>query len=156
MDEKIFLIFLEKGLLAFVLVVIGFLFNWILQSAKSRSEMANKLAVDRASAYKSLWKTLASIRPGINEDVSPDKVSEIEKALIKWYHDEANALYMSRGTSKQYMLTRRSLCEKPIDSKKIRRRISRLRTQLKIDCGIYTDFEGILPLPSRHPKSANK
>ena len=151
MEDQIFLILLEKGLLAGIAVLIGFVFNWVLQSAKLRSEMVKELAVERANAYKALWKTLAAIRPGIDEEISPELVNKIEAALVKWYHDEANALYMSWGTSRQYMLARRWLSRQPINSKKIRQRISRLRTQLKADCGIYSDIEKLLPLPSRKP-----
>lgn len=155
-DEEILLIFLEKGLLAIVLVVVGFLFNWILQSARLRKEMANELAVDRAAAYKELWKKLASIRPGIGKKILPSDVEATEKVLVDWYHHEANALYMSWTTARQYMLARRWLNKKPINSRQIRRRISRLRTQLKIDCGIYSGIEGILPLPSRTAKGNHK
>ena len=150
-ENEIMLILLEKGLLAGILVAVGFLFNWILQSARLRKEMANQLAADRAAAYRDLWKKLASIRPGIEKDILPEEVEVIEKVLVEWYHDEANALYMSWGTAKKYMLARRWLGKKPINSKQIRRRISRLRTQLKIDCGIYSEIQGRLPLPSRHP-----
>lgn len=157
MDEKVYLILLEKGLLAVVLVFVTFLFNWVLQAIQLRGETAKDLISDRSKAYIELWKGLAEIRPLSNEEVTPEKAQEMEKFLVDWYHNKANALYMSWNTTRKYMLVRQALEEHPIDSQKIRKRISRLRTQLKVDCGIYTDLEAFLPLPTPSPKkSANK
>jgi hypothetical protein len=154
MDEKIFLILFEKGILATVLLIFGFLLNAILQANKLRGETVAKLAENRASAYEKLWKGLALIRPADDEEVSHEKRKQVEKLLADWYHDDSGALYMSWLTARRYMLLRRALDNKDSSSKMIRNQISLLRTRLKIDCGIYSCFEGMMQLPSR--KSANK
>ena len=154
MTDEMFLIFFEKGVLALVLLILGYFLNSILQANKIRGETAAKLAVNRASAYENLWKKLAEVRPAYSEDVSHEKRNELEDLLIKWYHDESGALYMSWLTARRYMLLRRALDNKGTPSATIRKQVSLLRTRLKIDCGIYSALQGLLPLPSR--KNANK
>jgi hypothetical protein len=146
-NSEVLIILFEKGLLALVVLFAGFLFNWILQTYKLKREAANQIASDRSKAYLELWKALAAIRPRSDEVISKEKKDEIEKVLVDWYHTEAFALYMSWGTARKYMLLRKALDEKPINSDKVRKRVSRLRTQLKVDCGIYSGLEAILPLP---------
>lgn len=154
-NREILKILFEKGLLAIIVLMAAFLFNLILQRNKLRGEAANEIAADRSKAYIELWKRLAEVRPGGDEEISPEKVKQIESALIDWYHKEAFALYMSWGTAKRYMQLRKSLEETPINSRKITRQVSLLRTQLKVDCGIYSEIEAIMPLP-KLKKNANK
>ena len=52
MEEKIFLILFEKGILAAVLLIFGFVLNAILQENKLRGETVAKLAKKRALAYE--------------------------------------------------------------------------------------------------------
>jgi hypothetical protein len=154
MDEKIFLILFEKGILAAVVLIIGFFLNAVLQANKLRGETVAELAKERAAAYGQLWKELALIRPADNEEVSSDQRKQMEQILADWYHEHSGALYMSWLTARRYMLVRRALDDTNTTSKCIRKQISLLRTRLKIDCGIYSYLEGLLPLPSR--LSANK
>lgn len=146
-NSEVLKILFEKGLLALVVLFAGFLFNWILQKHKLQREAANQIASDRSNAYLELWKALAAIRPRSDEVISEEKRDEIEKVLVDWYHKEAFALYMSWGTARKYMLLRKALEVQPTNSDKIRKRVSKLRTQLKVDCGIYSGLEAILPLP---------
>jgi len=146
-SSEVLKILFEKGLLALVVLFAGFLLNWILQKNKLRREAANEIAYDRSQAYLDLWKALAAIRPRSDEIITHEKKDEIEFAIVDWYHKEAFALYMSWGTARRYMLLRKALQEQHINSDKIRKRVSKLRTQLKVDCGIYSGLEAILPLP---------
>jgi hypothetical protein len=149
MEEKIFLILFEKGILATILLITGFLLNAVLQANKIRGETIAELAKDRADAYKKLWKEVALIRPAENEEVSSDQRKQMEKILTDWYHEDSGALYMSWLTSRRYMLLRRSLDDTNSTSDFIRNQVSLLRTRLKIDCGIYSYIDGLLQLPSR-------
>ena len=155
MEDKLFLILLDKGVLAIVLLSIGFLFNSILQKNRLRGEVLTQLASKRADAFESLWKGIAKIRPKDSENVTPDKKKEITELLKKWYHDESGALYMSWHTAKRYMLLRRSLTDEKATSDEVKKQISLLRTRLKIDCGIYSYYEGFKQLPSPRNKRAN-
>ncbi len=142
------LILLEKGILAVILVFIGFALKWILQTYKLKGDTISALSKDRGEAYQKLWKDLAAMRPGENEKLSESDVKDLKSLLIEWYHHDAGAMYMSWSTAKQYMLLRRTLDERPIDDKKIRSSVSRLRTKLKVDCGIYSKLDAMLPLPN--------
>ena len=149
MEDGMFLIWFEKGLLAMGLLIVGFFLNYILQANKIRGETAAKLAINRADAYEKLWKGLTEVRPADSENVSTDKRKELEKFLIKWYHDDSGAFYMSWSTARRYMLLRRMLDNKKTSNDIIRKQVSLLRTRLKVDCGIYTGLQGLLPLPNR-------
>lgn len=152
--SQFLLILFEKGLLALVLLLGAFLFNLILQKHKLRAEAANKIASERANAYRELWKGLAAVRPIGSQDVTEEDARKLETFLVNWYHKEAFALYMSWGTARRYMLARRALDKRPIDSHQIRKSISRLGTQVKVDCGIYSNLQALLPLP-KPPSSAD-
>lgn len=146
-SSKVLTILFEKGLLAMILLLAAFLFNFTLQRYKLRGEAANEIAADRAKAYVELWKVLAEVRPLDDEDIPPKKVKEIESVLKHWYHNQANALYMSFKAAKCYMLLRQALQITPINAQLIRKRVSLLRTQLKVDCGIYSQWDAKLSLP---------
>ena len=154
MEDGSFLMWFEKGILATVLLVIGFFLNYVLQANKIRGETAAKLANNRASAYEKLWKDLAKVRPADNEDISLRKRKALENLLIDWYHDDSGALYMSWSTARRYMLLRRALDNKNTSSDMVRKQVSLLRTRLKVDCGIYTGLQGLLQLPKI--KGSNK
>ncbi|MEE4190262.1 MAG: hypothetical protein V2I66_01715 [Halieaceae bacterium] len=150
------LILLENGLLAVVLLLAAFFLNLVLQRSKLRGEAANEIAGDRAKAYIALWKSLASVRPLDKEPVTPEKAAEIEKVLVDWYHEQANALYMSWGTAHRYMKLRQALAQDAINSKLVRARVSALRTQLKVDCGVYSSWDAIRRLPKPKKKKKKK
>ena len=149
MDEKIYLILFEKGILATILLLTGFLLNAVLQANKIRGETVAELAKDRSDAYKKLWKEIALIRPADNEEVSSDKRKQMKKILTDWYHDDSGALYMSWLTTRRFILLGRALDDTKTTNDFIRKQVSLLRTRLKIDCGIYSYLDGLLQLPNR-------
>lgn len=53
-SSKVITILFEKGLLAMILLLAAFLFNFTLQRYKLRGEAANEIAAGRAKAYVEL------------------------------------------------------------------------------------------------------
>jgi hypothetical protein len=155
-NSPVLLILLENGLLAVVVLLAAFFLNLVLQRSKLRGEAANELAGKRADAYIALWKSLAAVRPLEKEEVTPARAAEIEEALVDWYHEQANALYMSWGAARRYMKLRQALQQEPIDSDLLRKRVSALRTQLKVDCGVYSSWDAIRRLPKPKEEEEEK
>ena len=153
-NSELLKIVFEKGLLAIVVLLAAFLLNMVLQRSRLRGEATNQIAADRSMAYIELWKLLSAVRPRDDEIISPGRVAQIESVLYDWYHTEAYALYMSWRTTKRYMQLRKTLQLTPIDSDKIRKGVSSLRTQLKVDCGVYSSFDALRQLP--RPKIETK
>ncbi len=97
-----------------------------------------------------MWKKISNFRPVANEKITEIRSKEILGVLETWYHEEANAIYMSWGTTANYFLALRCLKERPPDSDKIRSKVSLLRTHLKVDLGIYSKNEAGKKLPSAY------
>ena len=70
-DQKIWLIILDKGLLAIALAVVAGLVKWLLQRDQAQRDLVREIAPKRAEAYERLWK--------VTEPLCRKKHSEIDQ-----------------------------------------------------------------------------
>lgn len=148
-DAELSLLLLDKGLLALLALLVGFVLNWGLQRSKSQDDLRNALAVDRARSYQCLWKILA-VAPA--SGLSRVERADLEVAMTDWYHDQSGALHMSWWTARRFIRVLDSLrATPPTAEHQLRKQISRLRTSLKRDCGRYGFFGQFIDVGPARP-----
>ena len=150
-EQQIYITLLDKGLLALLLLIAGFGLNFILQSRKSRDETIRELAVARAEAFKALWSLMSQIKPSETADTSKNTVADTERKLTKWYHEDGGALYASWQTTRAVLLALDTLRNPEVSPDDVRIAVSRVRTQLKKDIGVYTSLDAWRQLPKPRP-----
>lgn len=125
----------------------GFFAKWFLQSRKSRDELLQALAPQRAEVFIALWKLTTSFRGNPKEQLTPSRRAEVNGEFREWYYNKAGALFLSWRASKQYLIAVDRLRDPQADEKALEKEFSLLRTALKRDSGIYTWWNGCRQLP---------
>jgi hypothetical protein len=135
----------------------GFAYKWFLQERKSRDELAHALATERAKKLHDLWSITS--RPKIEtlkdkDVVDPELLKEANEAILKWYREDAGALFLSwRATDLLFRVLDVLRRKGTVRKRDVRKAVSALRTRLKYDCGFYSywDVERQLKDPKPMP-----
>ncbi len=144
-EQDLWLVILDKGILAIILAVLVFGLNWVLQKRKSRDEFINSISSFRVRAYQALWKISEPAKYADVDTLDEKRREKIYHSLLDWYYDENGALFLSYPSSEALVEVKKALFAKPEDTEKgsreqtqlIRDNFSNLRTWLKVDCGTY-------------------
>ena len=136
-NETLAITLIDKGLLAAVFLVAGFLLNALLERQKARSATLTALAGQRAEAFRELWRVLAAVRPTDGGVVAKQTRQTLDLRLTEWYHEHNGALFTSWRTTKQVLRTMDTARNLDASDQEVRTAVSLLRTRLKRDCGIY-------------------
>jgi hypothetical protein len=94
-DQQISLTLIDKGLLALLAGIGGFLLNWLLQKKKSRDEILHELTSSRVKAYKRLWAISGKLITSRKDEIPPDVRLQIDQELIEWYYEKGGAMFLS-------------------------------------------------------------
>jgi hypothetical protein len=156
-DQQISLTLIDKGLLALLAGIGGFLLNWLLQKKKSRDEILHELTSSRVKAYKRLWAISGKLITSRKDEIPPDVRLQIDQELIEWYYEKGGAMFLSWRATERFLGAVDILRNAKSSSGDIRTAFSRLRTELKRDCGIYSAFESkrVIPQPRPPLEAAN-
>lgn len=140
--KELMIILIDKGLLAIMVLIVGYYFNKLLQKKKARDSMLEAIVEQRISAYKSLWETTQVVKFARREEILLDEKQELAEKLSQWYYKDGAAMFLSFKASKLYGEAREVLREDSTASfKEIQQTFSSLRTQLKNDLKIYSEGE---------------
>jgi hypothetical protein len=151
---------LEKGLLLIVGAMLGFFFNWLIQKKKTkdqqrlqdqrlidelqlqkqtaRDEFVTAISESRVEAYVELWKFTERVKYATKEVIPKDRRKELFHHLVKWYYEDAGAMFLSFNATARFNEARQKLCNSSSSDEEVREAFSSLRTELKFDCGIYS------------------
>lgn len=158
----LFKIILEVGLLGLLAVLIKFLIDEHNSKKRLREESLTGLLNSRLDSYKDLWMITAfcncssqESRCEVNDQKEKSdprcrfqtKKGDIYKEMRSWYFDQGNGVYLSHKSKSIYdeikdlekdekMIV--DLFQKNNDIDVL---LSRLRSSLKHDCGIYDEQE---------------
>ncbi len=134
----------------------GFCVKWFLQDRKARHDVVKELADKRAEAFIDLWKKTTlpvEIRSLDKGSVVPDDfLKGANDELGLWYYDEAGALFLSWRATQAFLDLLDTLRSERPGKKAVVDAFSRLRTHLKQDCGIYTEWDSFRKL--RRPRES--
>jgi len=136
---------------ALVIAFAAFLFDRRLQERRARDETLEELAPKRVEAFASLW--------GLTEGAASRDRTQLDQELTDWYYKDAGALFLSWSAA-DCLLRALDVVRDPTSSDSRRRTVfSTLRTELKIDAGIYRSSERnkqtFVPRPSPSPTTTD-
>ncbi len=146
--NELFMVIIDKGLLAILLLLIGFWINRKLSEYKSNLEQNLQtkilLAESKLPSFTSLWQITAPTSPTRKKNLNDKERTDLNLALVNWYYQKGNGLYLSNELRELYLCARESLTlssEDPNSEKEISDNFSKLRTALKNEIGIYGSFK---------------
>lgn len=136
----------------------GFLTKWFLQAKKSRDELLRELSPKRVEKLTDLWELTMPFAKSPQEQSILERRIESDTKFREWYFTKSGALFLSWEGTKRYFNaidTLRDVDSSPIQLKE---KFSRLRSELKHDCGIYTRWNRNkqLTAPREPLETANK
>jgi hypothetical protein len=147
LSEKIILALVDKGVLALVAAAVGYCLNALLQKDRARAEFLIAIAASRVEAYKELWRLTEKVKIAASEtELDKEKMESIEKNLEDWYYDSSGALFLSFDATDQFFKAKEKLRHSSSNDD-LKESFSLLRTNLKYDCGIYSNKEKNKLLP---------
>jgi hypothetical protein len=144
-NESFLLTLIDKLLIGAILLIAGFWLNGRLEKLKGQLALQNALAPARASAFGALWKLTQPLTPRAGQLPAAQECVDAFLELRKWYYSENGAMHLSLDAS--------DLCLKLLDALenqdaiKAKRLASGLRTQMKVDLGVYTRAQARVSLP---------
>jgi hypothetical protein len=144
-NESLILIIIDKLLIGAIFLIAGFWLKGRLEKLKGQLALQSALAPARASAFGALWKLTQPLTPRARQLPTIQECADAFLELRKWYYAENGAMHLSLDAS--------DLCLKLLaalenqDGKAAKKLTSGLRTQLKVDLGVYTRGQGRVSLP---------
>ncbi|UCF27171.1 MAG: hypothetical protein JSW42_11055, partial [Chloroflexota bacterium] len=94
-QEELIITIIDNGLLALIIAVIAFVFNWLLQRQKAKDELRKALSSKRAESFGELWSKTYRLRYSKDEQISSKDRDDLYEELTCWYYDEKGAMYLS-------------------------------------------------------------
>ena len=144
--EKLLLTLLNGLGIGAILALLGYWFQKHLASDRARNEFVKAVAENRAKQYEFLWGITEQARRFKDNKPSPDDRKNLSEELTKWYYG-GGAMYLSFVAVNQFFKTRKYLLDETRCGNDIWVEFSRLRTEMKHDCGIYNRKEADTPIP---------
>jgi hypothetical protein len=148
--DSVLLAIVDKLLIGVLILVFGFWLNARLEKLKGQIALQNAVAPNRGAAYEKLWALTEDLSPRGPLELSRDKCQELLNALRKWYYENGYAMYVSLDAAdlvlKGLAVLERSE-EEQFEPQEAKRAFSSLRTQLKVDMGVYTPAEANMQIP---------
>ena len=136
-NQTLFVTVLDKAIIGGLLLVAGFWLNRSIELFKSQLEFRKQTAVAREAAYRRLWALTQIFSPSIRTDLPTEHRDEVALSLRSWYYTDGNGIYLSRTAADLFFKARDLLKQPDEDADRIRHAFSALRTQMKLDVGVY-------------------
>ncbi len=135
----------DKLLIGIILVIAAFWLNERLEQLKGQIALQNAIALSRASAFGALWNLIQPLTPrGEHLPMEQDCAGAFSD-LRKWYYSESGAMHLSLDATDLCLKLLNALESR--DAKAAKRWSTALRTQLKVDLGLYTVAQAKIQLP---------
>jgi len=149
LPDNVALAIVDKLLIGILVLIIGYWLNQRLETFKGSLAFQTALAPKRSAAYETLWEKTELLTPRevATLDVSAAKGSCFED-LRNWYYDKGNAMYLSLDSADLFLRGLKLLeCADQVSAEEIKAHFSSLRTQLKVDLGVYTRADAKVQIP---------
>jgi len=138
----------DKVLIGLLGLVAGYLLNRRIETLKGGLAYRTALAPKRTNAYEALWK--------LTEPLAPRRVSDLDVSAAKggcfadlrrWYYNGGNAMYLSLDAADLFLQGLELLESDHVRAEKTVELFSSLRTQLKVDLGVYSRKDARTRIP---------
>ena len=144
--DSLVLAVVDKLLIGVVVLVVGFWLNHRLETLKGSLAFNTALAPLRTAAYGTLWEKTRELTPR-DGSVDVKRAAALVKELRDWYYDKGNAMYLSLNAADLLLGTFRLLESDQVTPIRIKESFTTLRTQLKVDLGIYSKADAKVLIP---------
>ena len=148
LSDNLILALFDKLLIGTLVLIFGYWLNHKLESLKGDLSFRTAIAPNRTAAYQALWEKTANFTP---RETSPLDVSlartDYLTNLRDWYYEAGNAMYLSLGSSDLLLRGFKLLERTDVSAQEIKDHFSRLRTQLKVDLGVYSPADASVQIP---------
>lgn len=145
-SEELLVVIVEKAIIALGLLLIAYWFNRRLERDKANEGIRQKIAASRAATYLRLWQLTAEIDAVNSSLMTPEAIEKLLNKVTSWYYQEGNGLYLSHEATSLFLECRGMLKGTSLDVPQIKSGFSRLRTQLKLDIGVYDEQQARQPV----------
>jgi hypothetical protein len=148
LSDSVILAIADKLLIGVLVLIVGFWLSQRLETLKAGLAFQTALAPQRTAAYSALWAMTEPLSPRERSTLSFSQAETLFEQLRTWYYDKGNAMYLSLDAADLF-LRGLSALERADQAraKEIRGLFSNLRTQLKVDLGIYSKADAKLQIP---------
>ena len=146
LENPLLLTILDKLLVGILLLVAGWWLNGRLEKLKGQIALHTALAQARAAALGSLWSLTQHLTPRSALPSASD-CSAAFTELRQWYYSQSGAMHLSFDATGRFFRLLQALEQAEPDCAKAKQLTSELRTQLKLDMGVYTSREARAQLP---------
>jgi len=144
LGESILLAVVDKLLIGIGLLIAGLWLNARLELVKGQIGLQNALAQSRATAFGVLWESTALLTPRGDDVPTEDACNGAFAKIREWYYSGNGAMHLSFAATGHCLGLLEALERR--DSAAARKRATALRTQLKVDIGVYTKAQAKAPL----------
>jgi hypothetical protein len=139
-DQTLLLTVIDKLIIGVLLLIFGFWISRSLERFKANEALKAAFAPLRATKYQELWSKTELLSP-TNPDVTQPQRKQLHDSLKQWYYDSGGAMVLSLNAADLFLKAQKSLLKPEITSEEIVTIFSGLRTELKIDLGVYRPAE---------------
>jgi hypothetical protein len=148
LSDSILLAIVDKFLIAALILFFGFWLNTRLEKLKGQIALQNAVGPARGGAYAKLWALTEELSPRGPLEPPRDKYIQLFEALRGWYYTAGNAMYLSIDAADLF-LQGLEVLEHPdrSESGQAKKIYSALRTQMKIDLGVYAPADARVQIP---------
>ena len=146
LGDSLLLAIADKLLIGVVLLIGGLWLNERLEVLKGQIGLQNALAQARAEAFGCLWKATQPLTPRGSELPTSEICKGTFAEIRKWYYSEAGAMHLSFAATDECLGLLSALERQDCAASKAH--ASALRTQLKLDIGVYTKSQARTRLPN--------
>jgi hypothetical protein len=144
-NESLLLAIADKLLIGVILLIAAFWLNWRLAKLKGQIALQNAIAPARASAYGALWQLTQPLTPRGEQLPTVQDCAGAFPEVRKWYYAENGAMHLSLDSTDACLKLLTALENR--DAEAAKKRATELRTQLKVDLGLYTAAQAKVQLP---------
>ncbi len=100
------------------------------------TEVRQQIISDAATAKKRLWE-LSSITSPTEPHFTEKQRGDLALRLRDWYYKDGGGMYLSRTAADLFLKAKAALTDSDKDANNVREAFSALRTELKVDAGVY-------------------
>ena len=104
-------------------------------------EFKRSVMPERLEALKRLWSCMEPLSPTAAMPLSRAEREKLDAQLRQWYYANGGGIFLSIQAAADCFDARATLLNGQISDKSVREAFSRLRTQMKIDVGVYSPEE---------------
>lgn len=144
--EELLLKIIDTLIIGILVLLVGYRLNRGLERFKIKEEYQRQLAQAKINAYQRLWSLMETVSPAREGEITYDERIDLAERLRSWYYGDGNGLYLPHKTMSAFIESRDALVDKNTASDEIKKRFSKLRTQMKMDAGVYVQKEAEIPV----------